>query len=281
MLTAVIILAALGLAASFGLAMAARLFAVAVDPRVEEVEEALPGVNCGACGYPGCSELAKHIVSGEADITACPVGGETTAHAVAAIMGMEYAGGGTRMVALVNCNGDDQVAGKRFFYNGIYDCESAAMIFGGDKICVYGCLGLGTCAGVCPFDAIEMLPSGLARVIPEKCTGCTKCVAACPKGIIKMVPSGRSLHILCSSHAKGAAAKKACSVACIACQKCVKAAPEGTIYIDNFLAVVNYDREIPPEVAESCPMHTIVVRTVPEEDKQPDHLQVAAGGETG
>ena len=183
------------------------------------------------------------------------------------------------MVAMVNCKGDDQVAGKRFYYNGIYDCASAALIFGGDKACSYGCLGLGTCAEACPFGAIEMLESGLAQVDPEKCTGCGQCVDACPKGIIRMVPAESRVHILCSSHDKGAAARKACKTACIACQKCVKAAPEGSIVMEDFLAVVNYDIEIPPEVADQCPMNTIVVRDAGS-GAQPctEEKEVAGGG---
>ena len=259
MITAVIALAALALVAAFGLAIAARIFAVPHNPKAEEIEEALPGANCGACALPGCSELAKRIAEGKADVDACPVGGEAVAHAIAAIMGMEFAGGADREVALVLCKGSDQVAAKRFFYNGVFDCNSAALVFGGDKACTYGCLGLGTCAGICPFGAIEMLPGGLAKVDPDKCTGCTKCVAACPKGIIRMVPAKRDLHILCSSHDKGGAARKHCKVACIGCMKCVKAAPEGAIAMDNFLAVVDYGFEIPAEVAAECPMNTIVV----------------------
>jgi len=258
MITAVIALAALALLAAFGLAMAARIFAVPHNPKAEEIEEALPGANCGACSLPGCSELAKRIAEGKADIDACPVGGEPIARTIASIMGKEFAGGGDRQVALVLCKGSDQVAQKRYFYNGVHDCNSAALVFGGDKACTYGCLGLGTCAGVCPFGAIDMLPGGLAKVDPEKCTGCTKCISACPKGIIKMVPAKRQLHILCSSHDKGGVARKNCKVACIGCMKCVKAAPEGAINMDNFLAVVDYQFEIPAEVAAECPMNTIV-----------------------
>lgn len=273
MLTAVIALAGLALLASFGLAMAARAFAVKVDPKVEEIEEALPGANCGACGLPGCSELARRIAEGKAGVDACPVGGEAVAHMVARIMGQEYEGGGARMVALVLCDGGDQVARKRFFYNGVYDCVSAALLFGGDKACLYGCLGLGTCAGICPFGAIDMLPSGLARVDPEKCTGCTKCVSACPKGIIKMVPAERTVHILCSSHDKGGKVRKYCQVGCIGCQRCVKEAPEGAIEMEDNLAVMRYEFEVPATVAEVCPMNTIHVSGAGASDRK-----TAAGG---
>ncbi len=279
MLNAIYVLAALALVASFGLAIAARIFAVETDPRIERVEEALPGVNCGACGFPGCSGLAKAIVEEKAGVADCPVGGENTASAVAEIMGLSFAGGGEKMVAMVLCRGDDEVASKRFYYNGVSDCSSAALIFGGDKSCSYGCLGLGTCAGACPFGAIEMLPSGLALIDPEKCTGCTKCVDSCPKGIIKMVPASRTVHILCSSHDKGGVARKACKTACIGCQKCVKAVPEGAIVMDNFLAVINYDMEIPEEVADECPMNTIVVRRQGDLAATSVDMQTAVGGD--
>ncbi|MDD3642629.1 MAG: RnfABCDGE type electron transport complex subunit B [Candidatus Krumholzibacteria bacterium] len=279
MLTAVTAMAILALALAFGIAMAARIFAVVTDPRAELIEGALPGANCGACGLPGCSELARRIAEGKAPVGACPVGGEPVAAEIARIMGEAFEGGCERQVALVLCNGSDQVAAKRFFYNGVFDCASAALVAGGDKACTYGCLGFGTCAAVCPFGAIDMLPGGLAVVDPSRCTGCTKCVSACPRGIIRMVPAGRRVHILCSNHEKGAAAKKKCAVACIACQKCVKAAPEGAITMDNFLAVVDYSKDIPDPVAAECPMSTIVVR--PGEACAGDAGRTAAAGGEG
>jgi electron transport complex protein RnfB len=259
MLAAVIALAGLGFLGSLGLAIAARVLAVETDPRVEEIEEALPGANCGACGSPGCSELAKRIAEGKADVDACPVGGQAVAKNIARIMGVDFSGGGERKVAIVLCAGNNEIALKKYHYNGIYDCVSADMFFGGDKACSYGCLGLGTCVGACSFGAIDILPEGIARVNSDKCTGCGKCVEACPKGIIKLVPAERKVHILCSSHDKGAVAKKNCGVACIGCQKCVKAAPEGAIQMDDFLAVINYDMVIPESVAAECPMGTIKV----------------------
>ena len=279
LITAVIALASLALFASLGLALAARVFAVEVDPRVEAIEDALPGANCGACGLPGCAELAKRIAEGKAEVDACPVGGEGVAHSIAEIMGSVFEGGGAKNVALVLCGGDDSVAVRRFYYNGIYDCNSAATLFGGDKACSYGCLGLGTCAGVCPFGAIDMLPSGLAVVDPEKCTGCTKCVAACPKGIIKMVPYDKKVHILCSSHDKGGKVRRACKVGCIACQKCVKEAPEGAIAMVENLAVVDYGKDVPEEIAGTCPMSTIIVGVFDREKQAGEAAPAAAGGE--
>jgi Na+-translocating ferredoxin:NAD+ oxidoreductase subunit B len=256
-LTAVVALAALAFFSSVLLALVARAFAVPGNPKVEEIEASLPGVNCGGCALPGCAELALRVAEGKADIDACPVGGERVAEMIALTVGKQFSKGTVRRVAVILCNGSDQVTGRRFHYNGVKDCASAALLFGGDKECQYGCMGLGTCAGVCPFDAIHMLTNGLPRVDPLRCTACNTCVAACPKRIIKLVPVDKVLHILCSSHDNGARVGKMCLVGCIACGKCVKAAPEGAIAIEDDLAIVNYDFDIPDSVASVCPTNTI------------------------
>lgn len=181
-------------------------------------------------------------------------------------------------MALVLCAGDDQVAQKRFHYNGIKDCTSEAILFGGDKACRYGCLGLGTCAGVCPFDALHMLPNGLPSVDTAKCTACGKCVAACPKHIIKLVPVDKRVHILCSSHDRGARVRKICAVGCIACTKCVKEAPEGAIAMQDNLAVVNYEFDIGDTVAAVCPMGTIKVMALEVADDALEAKAAAGGG---
>ena len=63
----VITLGGLGLLLGFGLAYAAERFKVEVDERIEAVIEMLPGYNCGACGYPGCSGFGEGIVNGEVE----------------------------------------------------------------------------------------------------------------------------------------------------------------------------------------------------------------------
>ena len=275
-LTALIALAALALVCSLLLGFVARAFAVPTDPKVAQIEGALPGANCGGCGLPGCGELARQITAGHAGIDACPVGGDAVARKIAAIMGADFAGGGAKKVALVLCGGSDQATAKRFHYNGIKDCTSAAILFGGDKACQYGCMGLSTCAGICPFDAIRMLSNGLPEIDPVKCTSCGKCVTACPKHIIKLVPMSARVHILCSSRDKGARVRKICTVGCIACTKCVKEAPDGAIAMENNLAVVNYGADVPDGVAAVCPMNTIVVKAL--EGSETAALEPAAAG---
>jgi electron transport complex protein RnfB len=101
---------------------------------------------------------------------------------------------------------------------------------------------------------------------------------ACPKRIIKLVPVDKRLHILCSSHDKGGKVRKICAVGCIGCTKCVKEAPEGGIVMQDNLAVVNYDFDVPDAVAAVCPMNTIRVKSL-DGSAAGAGAAVAAGGE--
>ena len=255
MIEAIVSLSSLGLVAGLGLAVASKVFAVYIDPKVAAIDEALLGTNCGACGFPGCAGLAAAIVNGEAAVTDCLPGGEDVANAVAAIMGVD-ADAAEKEVAVVLCKGGDIDAKTKFDYRGVKDCWAAMQVGGGFKSCSYGCLGLGSCSKACKFGAIEITEDRLAIIKPEKCVGCTLCVVACPKEIIKMVPESQKLHVLCSSHDKGPATKKVCSVGCIGCTLCVKKTTN--MKMDKNLAVVDYsviDNAHDP--AEVCPTNTI------------------------
>ena len=67
----VIIFASLGLVSGILLAVASKLFAVKTDERIPMITDALPGANCGGCGFSGCGALAESIVKGEAKCNAC------------------------------------------------------------------------------------------------------------------------------------------------------------------------------------------------------------------
>ncbi|MDX1763958.1 MAG: RnfABCDGE type electron transport complex subunit B [bacterium] len=242
---AVVCLGGLGAVASFSLGIASKKFAVEVDPKVEAILDALPGANCGACGFPGCSGMAEALGKGTAPLTGCPVGGEEAIKAIAQILGVEAE---TReaLVARLLCKGGRGEALEKSQYHGIPECGAAALIAGGTKACGYGCLGFGTCMRSCPFDAITMSPAGLPVIDEVRCTSCGNCVTACPKNIIQLLPLNKRVTVRCSSHDKGGVVKKACPVGCIGCSLCKKACPFEAIEMDRFLA------RIIPENCRQC-----------------------------
>ncbi|MCW8894099.1 MAG: RnfABCDGE type electron transport complex subunit B [Deltaproteobacteria bacterium] len=256
MLTAILCLGGIGLVASATLGLASKKFAVEVNPREAAILDALPGANCGACGEPGCSGYAKGVAEGRLAPTLCTPGGSSTIQALADILGIE-AVATTPQVAVVLCQGDNEKATSKYHYLGLTDCNAAQKLADGPKTCPSGCLGLGSCAVTCPFDAIEMTPQGLAVINHDKCTGCEKCVSICPRNVIKMVPKEATTHVLCNSHDKGAAVRKYCQIGCIGCNICKKTAPEAYL-IENFLARVDYEHhQDAAQAIEKCPMKCI------------------------
>ncbi|MBF0452266.1 MAG: RnfABCDGE type electron transport complex subunit B [Candidatus Magnetomorum sp.] len=185
MIQAVFMLGGLGLIIGIVLAAASRIFYVYVDPKVEAVDEALPGANCGGCGLPGCSANAEAIVAGKAAPNSCVAGGEDLAASIAAILGVSLEAKEPD-IAKPGCYYSVEKAETLFNYDGIQDCRAAHLMSGGMKLCDIGCLGLGTCVRACPFDALIMGKDGLPVVDQDKCTGCGTCERVCPKHIIKL-----------------------------------------------------------------------------------------------
>lgn len=224
------------------LALAARYFAVETDPRVEAVRDALPGANCGACGYAGCTGFAEAVVDGKITADKCIPGGSESIREIAEILGQE-AVESVPMVAVVFCVGDHEHARDLFYYDGIRECSHALNFGGGFKACGEGCLGLGSCVEACPFEAIHMGPHGLPVVDRERCGGCGLCRNACPRQIIQILPKSKHGHlVLCNSHEKGKTVSRACTAGCIACKACVKACSENAITMDDNLAVIDLDK---------------------------------------
>lgn len=257
-LIATAVVGGVGLFIGLFLGIAAIKFEVKVDEKEAAVLEALPGNNCGGCGYAGCSGLAAAIAKGEAPVNACPVGGEPVGKVIAEIMGVE-AEAGVRKVAFVKCIGTCDKANNDYDYYGSKDCQMAVFTpGGGSKSCNYGCMGYGSCVKACPFDAIHVV-DGVAVVDKEACKACGKCVAACPKHLIELIPYDAKHKVACSSKDKGPVTMKACQTGCIACQLCKKNCPNDAIIIEDFHARIDYEKCTGCGICkEKCPKKVIL-----------------------
>lgn len=239
------LMGALGLVFGVLLALASVAFFVKPDLRVQLIREALPGANCGGCGYPGCDGYAEGVVADGAKTNLCSVGGAEVAARIAEIMGVQ-AEETVPMRAFLKCKGTPARSPRTVLYSGIQDCRSAAILPGGSpNACPFGCMGFGTCVEVCAFGALSIV-DGLATVDASKCTGCGACVAVCPKSVLTLIPKRENVAVACNSHWKGPTVKKVCSIGCIGCGLCAKLCPAGAITMDRDLAVID------PEKCVNC-----------------------------
>lgn len=249
-LIAIGILGGLGLAFGLVLAAASKVFYVETDPRLDQLNECLPGANCGGCGYAGCNGYAEAVLKGEAPIGKCASGGNECAQAMAAIMGVK-AEAVTRRVALVRCSGEKvydengnlaKGAKIKANYEGFHDCLAASKVGGsGPLSCKFGCLGYGSCTQVCKYGAMKVV-NGVAQVDEDLCVGCMACASVCPRNLIIPVEPNRNVVIACNSMAKGGVTSRSCTVGCIGCGLCKKICPNDAITVSNNLAVIDYTK---------------------------------------
>ena len=264
-LTAVIVLGAIGLIAAIVLFVCSKKFAVYEDPRIGQVNELLPGANCGGCGFAGCGGMADALVKG-ADLGSidglnCPVGGSEVMGQVADLLGMAIANGDP-MVAVVRCNGTCELRPKVNEYSGLRTCAAMHACGAGETNCGFGCLGCGDCVAACQFDAIHINPeTGLPEVDEDKCTACGACAKACPRNIIelrKKGPKNRRVFVSCVNKDKGAVAMKACKAACIGCGKCVKECKFEAITVENNVSYIDFNKcRLCKKCVDVCPTKAI------------------------
>lgn len=232
-----------GMGLIFGIVLgyANKKFYVPVDEKVPLVREALPGANCGACGFAGCDAYATAVVSEGAALNLCSVGGSSTADKIGEVLGVTVEMANPK-VAFVKCKGTCSVAKEKYEYDGIMDCRQAVIApGGGPKACADGCLGFASCVRACEFNALHII-DGVAVVHKDNCVACEACVKVCPKDLIEMVPASQEVLIECNSKSKGKSVKDNCSVGCIACTMCVKVCPTEAITMVNNLATIDFDK---------------------------------------
>ena len=157
MIAAMATLTSLGLLLGLLLSFAARIFRVPGNALREDLMTLLPGVNCGQCGYPGCSGAAEALAAGKAAVTLCPPGGPALVQALAAKLGVavDGASSGPPLLAYIN--------------------EAT-------------CIGCAHCGGRCPTDAIIGAPKQIHGVIQDACIGCGLCVEVCPTECLQLRP---------------------------------------------------------------------------------------------
>ena len=244
------------------LTWASRKFHVEVDPRVTAIMEALPGANCGGCGFVGCSDYAEAIVGDGAPVNKCTVGGASCAAEVAGIMGVELTDT-LPFRPVIHCGAHTADKLHRHTYLGEQTCAAANLV-SGVQGCTYGCLGIGDCTRACNYDALHVV-DGLATVDYEKCVGCGACAKACPRNIITMTPFKyqRVMAIACSNKDFGKAVKDVCKVGCIGCKACAKAC--SLFQVEDNLSSINYDlycqdyTEDLKKAIEKCPQKKIIL----------------------
>jgi Na+-translocating ferredoxin:NAD+ oxidoreductase RNF subunit RnfB len=250
-------LSGFGLLLGAVLAIASKRFHVEVDPRVEEILDALPGSNCGACGLPGGEAAAEAVSKEEVPVTVCKAGGPDVAANVARIMGVEVESL-VPLVAHIHCRGGKSLSPLRALYQGVNSCRAAEAAMGGGKACPFGCIGLEDCTKVCPVSAITFDEEGIRRVNVRKCTGCGLCADVCPRDLIELVPADASVFVRCKSRYTGKKALNACKVACIGCKRCEKICPADAIHVMGGYAVIDYEKCTScGDCAEECPTDSI------------------------
>ena len=165
MITAIISITLLGLTLGTVLGTAARYLKVEGNPLKEEIEQMLPGSQCGQCGFPGCSPAAEALAEGNAPVTLCPPGGRSLAMALADKLG----------VSADLSDVEDQEPKLAFIKEDL-------------------CIGCMKCFKRCPTDAILGANKQIHAVLAEACTGCEKCYDVCPTECISMRPVATKLQ---------------------------------------------------------------------------------------
>ncbi|MHC4193927.1 MAG: RnfABCDGE type electron transport complex subunit B [Planctomycetota bacterium] len=252
----------LGLGSGFAvvLLIASVKLKVEVDPKIEQIHEALPNLDCGACGFAGCGAYAEAILENPELIGKCAPGGHKSTEAIGRILNLQISDSGAPKRPVIHCNA--HTADRTYYaeYEGIPTCI-AANALPNVQACKFGCMGFGDCVRACKFDALHIV-DGLSTVDYEKCTGCGACSRTCPRNLIEMVPFTRDviLTVACHSRESGKVTRSMCKVGCIGCGLCAK--QTDVFLVEDNLARLDYEKYQPSEqtqmAKEKCPTKVII-----------------------
>jgi Na+-translocating ferredoxin:NAD+ oxidoreductase subunit B len=158
-LSAILVMAAIGLVLGGILGWASIRYRVEDDPLVEKIDAILPQTQCGQCGYPGCKPYAEAIAGGDADINLCPPGGADGVKRLAELLGVE----------------------PKPLGEGLESKPKSVAIIDENT-----CIGCTLCIQACPVDAIIGAAKQMHVIVAEQCTGCELCLPPCPVDCISM-----------------------------------------------------------------------------------------------
>lgn len=212
--------------------------------KAEKISENLPGMNCGACGFPGCFAYAQALSKDSkvffSNTCATILQDAKMLSGLEDELNIKVDKAALNKKAVVACSGNCENVGS---YMGLDSCKTATKLLRGFKRCPYSCLGLGDCIKVCPSNAINIdINTHIAVVNPDRCTGCGLCVKACPRNVIRLVPVNAKVLFLCNyQDARDIPGREKCPSGCIGCRKCFKTCPNGAIIWNKEKALPEFD----------------------------------------
>lgn len=237
-----------------------KIFAVPVNETAVKVREALPGANCGGCGFPGCDGYAAAVAEGTAEPNLCAPGGASVASSIAKILGKEASI--VKKAAVVCCRGTNACAQSRGKYKGVQTCAAAVQAINGTKMCAFGCSGFGDCVAACKFSAIKIGPEGIPVIDENLCAGCGGCVKACPKHLISVLETQKKIAVaLCKNRSDNKPSiLKNCKNGCIKCGKCEKMCEFGAIKLQDGVPAIDSQKcTACGKCVEGCPTHVLTI----------------------
>jgi Na+-translocating ferredoxin:NAD+ oxidoreductase RNF subunit RnfB len=235
----IVIVLSVGLLSGIVLTLAAKFMAVEVNEAVAKVLEALPGANCGACGFAGCEDYAKNLVENKmVKANLCTPGGGPVSMQVSNILGIEFEAVAGKY-AVMACSGTLDKTSYVMDFQGLASCQANKMFYRGRVACSMACLGYGDCEKACEYGAIRM-ENGIAIIDRCRCVGCGQCVKRCPNYLISIIPSEKRIYVACSSTDSGSLTRKNCSAGCIGCKKCEKECAFDAIKVSGNVAKIDY-----------------------------------------